>query len=234
MTINLAIYIDFSTSVVLPELEEIYEDFDEEVILPVEIVDLDTKLSVEPMAVPRMFEMTVKTNGIGWGLGHQNVALEIDLAPHWSISLPFYYSGGFDYFKSTIKFRGIVLQPEVRYFPRLKKNRNDGWYIGAHAGLGWYNFALDGEFRIQDHNGDRPAWGGGIGLGYQLQFKKNPRWGMEFALGAGVYDAKYDTFYNEDNGPIAQSGVRKLFIGVDNATVGVTYKFMSKAKEGRK
>ncbi len=228
------IYIDFSTRVVLPELEEIYEDFDEEVILPVEIVDLDTKLSVEPMAVPRMFEMTVKTNGLGWGLGHQNVALEIDLAPHWSISLPFYYSGGFDYFKSTIKFRGIVLQPELRYYPRLKSNRNDGWYIGAHAGLGWYNFALDGEFRIQDHNGDRPAWGGGIGLGYQLQFKKNPRWGMEFALGAGVYDAKYDTFYNEDNGPIAQSGVRKLFIGIDNATVGVTYKFISKAKEGRK
>ena len=172
----------------------------------------------------------VYLDGIGWGMGHANVAAEIDLAPHWSISVPFYYSGGLDYFTETIKFRGIVVQPEARYYFK----GNDGWYLGVHAGAGWYNFALNGDYRIQDHNGNRPAWGGGLGFGYQLQFKKNPRWGMEFALGAGVYDAKYDTFYNEENGPIAQSGVRTLFIGVDNATVGVTYKIISKGKEGRK
>ena len=228
------IYIGLSNPVELPVLEEIYEDFAEEIIIPVEFGELDTTLSVEPMAVPWMQEMAVKTNGLGWGLGHQNVALEIDLAPHWSISVPFYYSGGFDYFKSTLKFRGIVLQPEVRYFPRLKKNRNDGWYIGAHAGLGWYNFALGGEYRIQDYKGNRPAWGGGIGAGYTMQFATNPRWGLEFALGAGVYDVMYDIFYNEHNGPYAERGVHDTFFGIDNASVAVTYKFHVKRKEGKR
>ena len=100
-------------------------------------------------------------------------------------------------------------------------------------GLGWYNFALDGEFRIQDYKGRRPAWGGGIGAGYALQFRKNPRWGMEFAIGAGVYDVKYDIFYNEENGPYAESGVHDTFFGVDNAAISFTYKFPFK-KEGRK
>ena len=202
------------------------EDFD----IPFEELVVDDYRPVVALMPTWASDFTIKTNGIGWGMGHSNVALEIDLAPHWSLTVPFYYSGGFDYFTSGIKFRGIVVQPEARYYFK----GNDGWYLGLHAGAGWYNFALNGDYRIQDHNGNRPAWGGGLGFGYQLQFKKNPRWGMEFALGAGVYDAKYDTFYNEENGPIAQSGVRTLFIGVDNATVGVTYKIISKGKEGRK
>ena len=175
-------------------------------------------------------QVTLKTNAIGIGMGHVNVAAEVDLAPHWSVSVPFYYSGGFDYFKPTIKFRGIVLQPEARYYFK----GNDGLYVGAHLGLGWYNYSVDGEFRIQDYKGRRPAWGGGLGAGYTLQFKKNPRWGMEFAVGAGVYDVKYDIFYNENNGPYAESGVHNTFFGVDNASVAFTYKFDLKRKEGRR
>lgn len=176
-------------------------------------------------------DITLKTNLIGLGMGHFNAAAEIDLAEHWAVSVPFYYSGGVDYFKSTIKFRGIVLQPEVRYY----LTGNDGFYVGGHLGLGWYNFALNGDYRIQDHKGNRPAWGGGLGLGYTMQFKKNPRWGMEFCLGTGVYDAKYDMFYNEENGPYYKRGVRKTFVGIDNASVAFTYKFdVSKAKGGRK
>lgn len=173
--------------------------------------------------------MKVKTNIIGIGMGHANIAVEYAFAEHFSVALPFYYSGGFDYFKETLKFRGIVLQPEVRYYVK----GNEGFYAGAHFGLGWYNFALDGEFRIQDHRGRRPAFGGGLGLGYTLPFKKHPRWGMEFAIGAGVYDVKYDVFYNEPNGAYAEHGKHDTFFGVDNAAISFTYKFPFK-KEGRK
>ena len=173
--------------------------------------------------------MKVKTNIIGIGMGHGNIAAEFAVAEHFSIALPFYYSGGFDYFKPTIKFRGIVLQPEARYYVK----GNEGFYVGAHLGLGWYNFALDGEFRIQDHRGRRPAFGGGLGLGYTLPFKKHPRWGMEFAIGAGVYDVKYDVFYNEPNGAYAEHGMHDTFFGVDNAAISFTYKFPIK-KEGRR
>jgi outer membrane protein OmpA-like peptidoglycan-associated protein len=172
----------------------------------------------------------LKTNTLGLGLGHANIAVEYAFAEHFSVALPFYYSGGFDYFKPTLKFRGIVLQPEVRYYLKA----NEGFYVGAHLGLGWYNFALNGEFRIQDHRGRRPAFGGGLGIGYTLPFKKNPRWGVEFAIGAGVYDVKYDAFYNEVNGPYAEHGVHDTFFGIDNASIAFTYKFDMKRKEGRR
>jgi hypothetical protein len=90
--------------------------------------------------------LTLKTNLIGLGMGHFNAAAEIDLAEHWAVSVPFYYSGGFNYFKETVKFRGIVIQPEARYY--LKDN--EGFYMGAHLGLGWYNFAVDGEYTIPE------------------------------------------------------------------------------------
>jgi hypothetical protein len=171
----------------------------------------------------------LKTNTLGLGLGHANIAVEYAFAEHFSVALPFYYSGGFDYFKPTLKFRGIVLQPEVRYYLRA----NEGFYVGAHLGMGWYNFALNGEFRIQDHRGRRPAFGGGLGIGYTLPFKKNPRWGVEFAIGAGVYDVKYDVFYNEPNGAYAEHGKHDTFFGDDNAAISFTYKFPIK-KEGRR
>ena len=174
-------------------------------------------------------KMHIKTNVIGLGMGIGNLAVEIDLAPHWSIAVPFYYSGGFDYIKPTVKFRGMAVQPEARFYVK----GNDGFYLGAHLGLGWYNFALDGEFRIQDHKGRTPAYGGGLGLGYALNFKKNPHWGMEFSIGGGAYKTKYDIFYNEHNGPYAEHGVEDWYYGVDNASISFTYSFNLK-KEGRR
>ena len=191
-------------------------------------------LNVEPVPMPVQpqwqSEITVKTNFLGWGMLHGNIAVEYDIIPHLSVALPFYYSGGLDYIKETIKFRGIVIQPEVRYY--LKDN--DGFYGGAHFGLGWYNFALDKEFRIQDHKGRRPAIGGGISLGYAMKFKKQPRWGLEFAVGAGVYDVMYDVFYNEPNGAYAERGMHDTWFGIDNAAISLTYSFPLKKKEGRK
>ena len=175
-------------------------------------------------------QITLKTNMLGWALMGENIAAEFDIIPHLSVAVPFYYSGGLDYFTETIKFRGIVLQPEVRYYLR----DNDGFYGGAHFGLGWYNFALDGEFRIQDHKGRRPAIGGGISLGYAMKFKKQPRWGLEFAVGAGVYDVMYDVFYNEPNGAYAERGMHDTWFGIDNAAISLTYSFPLKKKEGRK
>ena len=67
-----------------------------------------------------------------------------------------------------------------------------------------------------------------------MQFKKNPRWGMEFAVGGGVYKAKYDIFYNEFNGPYEDTAVEKIFYGVDNASVSFTYKFDISRKGGNR
>lgn len=173
--------------------------------------------------------ITLKTNGIGWLMLIANASMELHFSPRVSLNLPFYYSGGVNYFVDNIKFRGIVFQPELRYhFAKAK-----GLYLGVHGGVGWYNFALQGDYRIQDHSGLRPAVGGGIGVGYRFHFPHLPRFGLEFSVGAGVYDAVYDKFYNEPNGPLVEEGIHTTFIGIDQASVSLIYSLGKKIKTVR-
>lgn len=170
--------------------------------------------------------LSVKTNGIGWAMLVPNIALEYKLQDSWSINIPFYYSGGINYFSPYIKFRGVVVQPEFRYhFQKVK-----GLFTGVHAGIGWYNVAIGGQYRYQDADGKRPAIGGGIGVGYKWNFPSAPRWGLELELGAGAYDLVYDKFYNEPNGPMAEKGVHDIFVGIDKASVSVTFDIIKQKK----
>ena len=162
----------------------------------------------------------VKTNAIGWAMGITNIAAEVDLNPHWSVTLPLYWSS-WNYFKQTLKFRTLALQPEVRYW--LSED-NDGWFAGAHFGLAWYNFATDGDYRYQDHGGHSPTVGGGIAAGYRLPVSRNGRWKMEFSLGAGVYRLHYDKFHNCKNGLLVETK-KKTWFGIDQAAVSIAYMF---------
>ena len=178
---------------------------------------------------------TLKTNLIGWGFAQANLAVEFDIIKHLSIAVPVYYSGGFDIVKDRVKFRSLIFQPELRYYPWLnKRGNNGGFFLGAHFGMGWYNFAIGGDYRTQDHQGKHPSLGGGLSIGGNFQFKRNPNWGMEFAIGGGAYKSKYDLFYNEANGPYYKKGIEKMWFGVDNASISFTYTFNAKQKGGKK
>lgn len=171
----------------------------------------------------------LKTNAIGWGMGVSNIAVEIDFGKRWSAQLPIYYSA-VNYFTSTIKFRTFAVQPEVRYW--FAGNMNDKFFLGAHFGLAYYNYALDGEYRIQDKDGDCPALGGGLSVGYRMPIGQSGRWKMEFSLGAGVYSLKYDKFYNTDrtpNGALSHT-IEKTWFGLDHAAVSFSYMFNLKRK----
>ena len=219
----------------------------------VEQVPQEVPIAVEPAEQPMTKpadqwsrKLTVKTNLLGAAFLMANAAVEVDIIENLSFALPVYWSG-WDYAGiNTLKFRTFMIQPELRYYIP----KTNGLYVGAHFGVGHWNFALgdhapmlglddlDG-WRYQDHKGETPAIGGGLSLGYALQFKKNPRWGMEFAIGGGIYDAKYDVFYNEANGPYHERGIRTTYIGVDNASISFTYKFdllrsAKNEKEGRR
>jgi len=205
--------------------------------LVVEIPSEPEKTDTASVAVaPKKYinQLTFKINTMGLLMAIPNLAVEIDVAPHLSVSIPFYYSGGYDYFKETIKFRCIIVQPELRYYPWLRGGVNNGFFLGAHVGAGYYNFALDGDWRFQDRDGKRPAYGGGLSLGYSFRFKEESKWGMEFAIGGGVYDAEYDMFYNEHNGPYYKRGVHKLWYGVDNFSMSFIYMLDMKKKGGNK
>ena len=204
---------------------------------PVEIVEIlpDTTAVVETI-VPEVKEWTrklhLKTNAIGLGMGITNVAAEIDLAKHWSFTLPVYCSA-WDYFKTTIKFRTAAIQPEFRYW---LSEENDGFFAGAHFGLGYYNLALDGNYRYQDHNRETPAIGGGVSIGYRLPISKNNRWRVEFSLGAGVYSNHYDKFHNtpDTKDGLMVESVKKTYWGIDQAAASFSYSFDLKKKGGKR
>lgn len=171
-------------------------------------------------------KMHIKTNVLGWGLLITNLSLEVDIAKHWSFALPVYFSG-WDYFSPTVKFRTLSFQPEVRYHFK----ETDGWFVGAHFGLTYFNLATDGEYRLQDRDGDTPAIGGGVAVGYRTSLTKNKRWKMEFSVGGGVYDVHYDRFRNKENGFLVDTK-DKLYIGPDQASVTISYSFnLSKGGE---
>jgi hypothetical protein len=166
--------------------------------------------------------MYVKTNIVGLALLNANVGIEFDLGNYLSFNLPVSYSA-VNYFTPTIKFRNFSIQPELRVWPM--KN-NDGLFIGAHMGFAYYNFAFDGDWRYQDHDGKSPTLGGGLSLGYRLPISANKNWKLEFAVGAGFYPLHYDVFHNLKN---VKEGLlyetrNGNYIGLDNVTIGISYR----------
>ncbi|MBP3373115.1 MAG: DUF3575 domain-containing protein [Bacteroidaceae bacterium] len=184
-------------------------------------------ISPEPLKILVCPEWTrhiyLKTNFVGLALLNANISGEIDIAKHWSFNLPIYYSGC-NYFKSTIKFRTFSIQPEVRYWP---SGWNDSWFVGTHLGVSYYNFAFNGAYRYQDHNGRSPSIGGGLCLGYRMPLSGDNKWKIEFSAGAGVYPIHYDIFRNT---PSTKNGLlvdtkRKTYFGLDQASISLAYTF---------
>ena len=161
----------------------------------------------------------IKTNMLGWPCLWVNFEGETDFAPHWSAAIAVYYSG-WDYFHRDTKFRTFSVMPEIRYW---FQGRNDGFFMGAHCGASYYNIALAGKSRYQDHDGNTPAVGGGFTIGYRLPLR-NPRWKLEFAAGGGAYYLDYDIFENRVNGSLIGRRHR-VFYGLDKVAVSICYTF---------
>lgn len=162
----------------------------------------------------------VSTNLPFWGLLVSNATVEVDFSRHWSFALPVYYSA-LNYFADDVKFRTFALQPELRYWFR---GCESSWYVGAHAGLAYYNVAWGELFRYQDHNMDTPAVGGGLSIGYRLPFSKSKRWCFDVSVGAGIYGMHYDRFINVPNGFLVDSH-EMVYMGIDQAAISLSYMF---------
>ena len=145
-----------------------------------------------------------------------------------TVNFPVYFSG-WDTSYLTFNFKGLVVMPELRYYmPQV-----DGLYLGAHAGLAWFNYYNNGDFRYQNTGWNTPSYGGGVNVGYRMPLKKNSPWDIEFGIGAGIYDVTYDVFYNEANGPFVARNQYSTYYGIDQAQISVIYKLGKGRKEGR-
>lgn len=170
----------------------------------------------------------IKTNIPAWAMLWMNVQFEIDFEHHFSAQVPVYYSG-FNYFTTNVKFRTLTFMPEVRYWV---KSDNMGFFVNAHFGFGWYNYAKGGEYRYQDHNHVTPAIGGGVGIGYRFRLPRNPHWIFEAGVGGGAYWLDYDIYENRHNGPKI-GRCQRMFYGIDQAFFSIGYAFnLKKEKKG--
>lgn len=187
----------------------------------------------EPASLRRR-PVFVKTNAVGLAMLVGNVAAEFALSDRFSLNIPVYYSG-MDWFGIETKFRTLAFQPELRYNFGVKGGDSYavGLYLGAHAGLAWYNFAFGGDWRYQDHDGRNPAYGGGLSLGYRMPLgRRVPGLGLEFNLGAGVYSLNYDKFYNEADGPQSETGIREVKLLPDAVGISLYYRFDRSRRSG--
>lgn len=168
----------------------------------------------------------VKTNVLGWAVLVANAAIEFDVARHFSVEIPIYYSAQ-NLFRYQLKFRILQVMPELRYWFTPD---NDGFFLGAHVGASSYNFAFNGEFRYQDHNRRTPAWGGGGTVGYRFGIGRG--WKLEFAVGVGAYRTHYDIIENIPDG-LRVGEVKKTYLGFDKLAISFCYTFNLR-KGGRK
>lgn len=167
-------------------------------------------------------KLLLKTNVLELGLAIANIGIEIDVAKHWSFTLPVSYSC-WDYFKATRKFRIIDIRPELRYWP---SRNNDGFFTGLHYGIIHYNLAFDTEYRYQNQE-NTPDQGGGISIGFRHPVGKNNRWRIEYLIGAGVYQLNFNKYNNtpdSKNGMMIET-VEKEYIGIDKAAISFSYTF---------
>lgn len=201
----------------------------EPVVEVVEVQMEEVAVAEEPDWYRKMY---IKTNVPAWALLWQNVGLEVDLAKHWSFAVPVYWSP-YNYGKQTLKFRTFAVVPEVRYWPKAD---NMGFFINAHFGMAYYNYAKNEEFRYQDHDGHTPALGGGLGVGFRFYFCRNHHWTMEAAVGAGVYRLDYDIFQNTNptNHGYLLDRRKRTFFGIDQAAFTISYSFGLRKKGGAK
>ena len=188
-----------------------------------------SKLVVTPPSLQIEFDtwtprLYLKTNFIALAMLNANLAVEADVARHWSVTLPVSYCA-IDWFKSTIKFRNFTVKPEVRYW--FRDYDNDGFFVGAHFQMCYYNYAFDGDYRYQDYRGGTPAIGGGLGFGYRKPISRNRRWRLEFELGAGAYSLDYSVFHNTPDVKDGQWVERRkqTYWGIDNAAITLAYSF---------
>lgn len=212
----------------VPPAPEPVVESDTVVVEPVVETVPDTMVVIPAPKGPSR-NLYLKSNAIGWGMLIANAAAEVDLADHWSISLPVYYSA-LNYFTSRLKFRTLCFQPEVRYW---LSSENQGWFGGAHLGVAWFNYAKGGDWRYQDHHRRTPMLGGGVSGGYRKSISSNKRWLLEFSLGCGAYKLHYDIFYNEPNGQLADTR-KRTFFGIDHAAISIVYRLGSIKKGDKK
>lgn len=166
----------------------------------------------EQLPINQSKTVRLKTNLVPWAATIPNLGAEITFGNHWSAALDIWYCPWKISQSHSLKTAAIL--PEGRWWP---KTNQKGHFLDFHLSVVWYNLRWN-SYRYQDI--DRPLLGAGIGYGYLLKF--NPNWGIEFSIGIGIAQSRYDRFYNITNGALADTR-QTFYWGIDRLGISVFY-----------
>ena len=167
----------------------------------------------------------IKTNLVGDALLSPNLALELGLAPKWSLEIPAQIN---DWTLShDRKWKHWAVQPGIRYW---LCNRFAGHFFGAHIHGGQYNIGglhngikfLGTDFsKLSDTRFQGWFLGGGISYGYSWILSK--RWSLEAEIGIGYSYTRYDRFRCAGCGQKIQEGKHHNYVGPTKAAINIVY-----------
>lgn len=157
----------------------------------------------------------LKTNVAYDAFALLNLAYEFQVHDRLSVEIPLAWSL-WD-LEQEHGIRAVLLQPEARWW--MGSEVGSGHFVGLHAHLAWFNVKWN-ETRYQDTG--RPLVGVGLSYGYKLVL--GDCWGVEFGLGLGYANMKYDTFYNIDNGARLDTRIRNYW-GITRLGIALVYRF---------
>lgn len=168
----------------------------------------------------------LKTNIIGDALLSPNLAIEIGLAPKWTLDI----SGQVNFWTvNTHKWKHWVVQPEARYW---FCERFTGHFLGFHAIGGEYNFGhiknginfLGSDLsRLTDRR--YQGWGAGAGIAYGYDWVLGTHWNLEAEIGIGWIYTRFDSYPCADCGTKIDSNKAHNYVGPTKAAINLVYLF---------
>lgn len=157
-------------------------------------------------------ELRLRSNLLPWMLAVPNLGGEISIGKKWSTVLDLWFCPW--KISDKISVKTVAIFPEGRWW--LADNTK-GSFFNIHLNLAWFNVRAN-SWRYQDSG--RPLLGAGIGYGYRLSLDN--RWSLEFEIGAGMANARYDRFFNIENGALKDTRV-STYWGIDKIGITFTY-----------
>ncbi|MDR0421476.1 MAG: DUF3575 domain-containing protein [Proteiniphilum sp.] len=157
---------------------------------------------------PVISRWNLKTNILFDVTASPNLGVEVGLGEKTSLDL----SGSVNLwdFTNNTKWKHVLVQPEVRYWP---KKRYYGFFLGPHGHYANYNvghlFHPPFPTNLRDYRFDGWLVGGGLTVGYRFNLYR--RLGLEAAVGGGYAHIKYKRWHYELNGPDLGGGTMDFF-----------------------
>lgn len=164
--------------------------------------------------------VAVKTNLLYDATATFNLAVELGLAPRWTMDLSANYNPFT--FSDNKKWKHWMAQPEFRYW---FCERFNGHFLGMHL--------LGGQFNVGNVKfplGIYPSTKGsryegyyyGVGLAYGYHWVLGNHWSIEASLGLGYIGADYDHYDCVTCGEW-KGNEHKNYLGVTKAAVSLIY-----------